>query len=94
MCQVFGYQPSAATWDEIVMSIVMTASFVRHLTDGKLCSQYIKSLLDGLQWVIKRLGESKIRCLGGWVRFTQVLWELCSPTQKWDNSYILLERVI
>ena len=55
-----------------MLAVLMTVAYVRHCSDGRMCAEYIRNLLEGLRCVVQRLDNSK-QNLGGWVSKTGVL---------------------
>lgn len=64
---VFKNSPARVTWDNIVLAIVMTATFVRHATDGNRSPHCIEALVIGLTIAMERLKTSVAKQLTGWV---------------------------
>lgn len=55
-----------------MLSVLITVEFIRHCSDGRMRSEYIKSLLEGLRCVIRRL-DSSLSSLKGWVSVNKQL---------------------
>ena len=66
ICVIFRCNTSCYTWESLMLAVLMTVAYVRHCSDGRMCAEYIRNLLEGLRCVIQRLDNSK-QNLGGWV---------------------------
>ena len=72
ICVIFRCNTSCYTWESLMLAVLMTVAYVRHCSDGRMCAEYIRNLLEGLRCVIQRLDNSKHN-LGGWVSKRGVL---------------------
>lgn len=67
MKNVFHCNSNDITWENIVIAIVMTAAFVRHVTDGGLSDSLVKKLINGLATAMSSIDDKTVCRLGGWV---------------------------
>lgn len=63
---IYRWKSTNCSWENLMLTILMTIEFVRHCANGRMGLDYIRQLFEGLSTVILRLGQA-VSKLASWV---------------------------